>query len=221
MLAKHPAISVLHTHRPHAQDARTIMPRVAANSRCGGALRSRRYDLVVHLTEHPRGAWLARLVGARYARRAATPATAGGGAGAFRIATCCRAATLRHTVETNLDALRRIGIWPDDDDKQLVLVPDAATRARAGVAARGARARTADASCSSIPARAGCSSAGRPQRPRRCSTSSPPPAGAIVLTGAPDPAERDAGRRDQGGDACTHASGRPVRTAFAARTCAR
>ena len=31
------------------------------------ALRSRRYDLVVHLTGHPRGAWLARLTGARWA----------------------------------------------------------------------------------------------------------------------------------------------------------
>jgi heptosyltransferase-3 len=32
-----------------------------------GSLRRRRYDLVIHLTEHWRGAWLARLLGARWA----------------------------------------------------------------------------------------------------------------------------------------------------------
>ena len=46
--------------------------RIAARCRsCVGdgrlwrALRSRHYDLVVHLTEHPRGAWLTRIAGAR------------------------------------------------------------------------------------------------------------------------------------------------------------
>jgi heptosyltransferase-3 len=37
----------------------------------------------------------------------------------------------RHTVEANLDALRRIGIYPDESDKQLVLVPGAKATSRA------------------------------------------------------------------------------------------
>src|SRR5258707_990634 len=39
--------------------------------------------------------------------------------------------TPRHTVEAHLDALRRIGIWPEDADKPLVLVPGADANARA------------------------------------------------------------------------------------------
>ena len=35
------------------------------------------------------------------------------------------ASTPRHTVEADLDALRRIGIWPEDGDKRLVHVPGA------------------------------------------------------------------------------------------------
>ena len=38
--------------------------------------------------------------------------------------------TPRHTVEQNLDALRRIGLWPDDADKPLVFVPGPAAQAR-------------------------------------------------------------------------------------------
>src|SRR5213592_3566248 len=38
-----------------------------AELRLWQVLRERGYDLVIHLTDHPRGAWLARLVGARYA----------------------------------------------------------------------------------------------------------------------------------------------------------
>src|SRR5690348_947902 len=39
-------------------------------------------------------------------------------------------ATPRHAVEANLDALRRIGVYPSDDDKRLVLVPGAPAHQR-------------------------------------------------------------------------------------------
>ena len=39
--------------------------------------------------------------------------------------------THRHTVEVNLDALRRIGLWPADEEKSLVLVPGPEAEGRA------------------------------------------------------------------------------------------
>ncbi len=98
-------------------------------------------------------------------------------------------ATLRHTVESNLDALRRIGLWPEDADKALVLVPGAAAEARAGrcCARTGSRA-AASSSCTRL-ALAVQVLAGR-RRPRRCSTASPREGWPLVLTGAPDPAEQ-------------------------------
>ena len=57
-----------------------------------------------------------------------------------RISTRCPRTTPRHTVETNLDALRRIGVYPDDDDRRLVLVPGRRRGRERGRAARAARA---------------------------------------------------------------------------------
>lgn len=92
------------------------------------ALRARRYDLIVHLTEHPRGAWLARLLGPRWAVAPQRP-------GRFWRHSFTHfyphvSNPHRHTVEANLDALRRIGIQPPDELRQLVLVPGLAAEAR-------------------------------------------------------------------------------------------
>lgn len=86
-------------------------------------LRNRRYDLIVHLTEHPRGAWLTRWLAPRYSI-----------AGEFshrRGALWCSSfshiyrqpVTPRHTVEQHLDALRRLGIYPGPEERRLVLIP--------------------------------------------------------------------------------------------------
>ncbi|HVO90481.1 MAG TPA: putative lipopolysaccharide heptosyltransferase III [Casimicrobiaceae bacterium] len=93
------------------------------------ALRERRYDLLVHLTEHPRGLTLARLLRPRYA---VTRERERGGRSWRRHFTHFYRQprqTPRHTVERNLDALRRIGVYPSGDDKRLVLVPGAADHA--------------------------------------------------------------------------------------------
>jgi heptosyltransferase-3 len=130
MLAGHPAISVLHTI-DRSLKRQGIVARTRGELRLWRALRARRYDLVVHLTGHPRGAWLKRLTGARYG---VAPAREGAWwRASFTHRYLLPRATPRHTVEANLDALRRIGIWPDDDDKGLVLVPgsDAQARCRA------------------------------------------------------------------------------------------
>jgi heptosyltransferase-3 len=94
-------------------------------------LRERNYQLLIHLSEHPRGAWLSRYLGCRYAvapglrdrsefwRRSFThrfPMPLGG---------------RRHMVEWNLDALRRIGVQPGAEERALLLVPGEAAEAEA------------------------------------------------------------------------------------------
>jgi len=91
-----------------------------------GALRDRRYDLIVHLTEQPRGAWLARALGARYS---VAPMVAGRGAfwtGSFTHLYPLARNGRRHKVEANLDALRRIGLQPGMEERRLRFVPGAA-----------------------------------------------------------------------------------------------
>jgi len=140
MLANHPAIAAIHTiDRDWKRQG--LARQAGAEWSLLQTLRRRRYDLLVHLTEHPRGLTLAALLRPRYAvTRERTGDDDGGGPG--RASLWRRRfthfykvpRTPRHTVETNLDALRRIGIYPDVADRKLVLVPgDAADTA---VAAR-------------------------------------------------------------------------------------
>jgi heptosyltransferase-3 len=129
MLERHPAISVLHTIDRDAK-SRGPLAQAGAEARLWRALRARRYDLVVHLTEHPRGAWLSRIAGARFA---VAPERARAGwfwRSCFTHRYLQPLATPRHTVESNLDALRRIGLWPDDADRRLVHVPGPEAEAR-------------------------------------------------------------------------------------------
>ena len=85
------------------------------------ALRARRYDLLVHLTEHPRGAWLARLLGVHYA---VAPIQRERGAWWHKSFTHLYPLVRnRHMVEVNLDALRRIGIRPGVHERRVQFVP--------------------------------------------------------------------------------------------------
>jgi heptosyltransferase-3 len=129
MLAGHPAIAVVHTIDRGGR-ARGVGAQIAGEWRLWRALVARRFDLVVHLTDHLRGAWLSRLVGARYA---VAPERARAGRfwrACFSHRYLLPRARPRHTVEANLDALRRIGVWPADADKALVLTPGADAEAR-------------------------------------------------------------------------------------------
>ena len=129
MLEEHPALAQLHTI-DRAWKKRGPAAHASLEWQLLGRLRARGYDLVVHLTDAARGAWLTRLLGARFSvaprrpndpwwwRRSFThlyPQVRGHG---------------RHTVERNLDALRRIGLPPADEDRRLVLVPGAQARER-------------------------------------------------------------------------------------------
>src|ERR1700675_1051196 len=61
MLAGHPAIAQTHViDRDWKRQG--LIRQARAERALLSALRKRRYDLIVHLTEHPRGAWLSRLL---------------------------------------------------------------------------------------------------------------------------------------------------------------
>jgi heptosyltransferase III len=131
MLAGHPALTTLFTI-DRGWKRLGIASQARAEWRLVNAMRARRHDLLVHLTEHPRGLVLARLLRPRFAvtrvRRADEhPAL---WRRSFTHFYPLPQRTSRHTVETNLDALRRIGIAPRPEDKRLVIVPDARAHAR-------------------------------------------------------------------------------------------
>jgi heptosyltransferase-3 len=129
MLAGHPAISELHTI-DRALKHRGVFAQVRGEFALWRALASRRYDLIVHLTEHPRGAWMSRLLRIRYRVAREFADTGWWWRSCFPHRYVLPRGTIRHTVEAHLDALRRIGIWPEATDKPLVLVPGAAADAR-------------------------------------------------------------------------------------------
>lgn len=93
-------------------------------------LRARHYDLVVHLTEHPRGAWLTRLLGPRWSVAPKLPGRGRFWRRSFSHFFPTPVGAARHTVERNLDALRRLGIQPAPASRQVTLVPGAAADGR-------------------------------------------------------------------------------------------
>src|SRR2546430_2493995 len=72
MFEGHPALSELHVVGRNWK-ALGAMERFSREMELFGRLRARRYDLLVHLSEQPRGAWLARTLGARYSVAPAMP----------------------------------------------------------------------------------------------------------------------------------------------------
>ena len=127
MLADHPAIARLHTIDRNWKKL-GLIGQARAEWGLLSQLRARDYSLVVHLTEHKRGAWLTRLIDPRWA---VAPRRKGEfWRGSFSHFYPWANHPRRHTVETNLDALRRIGIQPHVVDKRVIMVPGAAAEAR-------------------------------------------------------------------------------------------
>jgi len=127
MLSLHPGLSRLHLV-DRQWKSRGVFARAAAEWHLYCALKQRRYDLILHLTAHPRGAWLARSLGCAHA--VAPDHTGGFWKRSFTHLYPSPPHGGRHTVELNLDALRRIGIQPDEEDRRLVLAPGAEAQAR-------------------------------------------------------------------------------------------
>ena len=127
MLEGHPALSKLHVTGRKWRELGALQ-RFSRERELFKALRARRYDLLVHLSEQPRGAWLARTLGARYR---VGPMVADRGAFWRRSFTHLYPVIRnRHHVEVNLDALRRIGIQPSMAERKVVFVPGEAAEKR-------------------------------------------------------------------------------------------
>jgi len=121
MLDGNPAISQVFVI-DRGWKSRAALARVSEEWRLLRLLRQRGYDLLIHLSEHPRGAWLSRLLGCAY-----SVAPDYGQRSKFWRQSFTHRFSLpknahRHMVEWNLDALRRIGIQPGGDEKRLILV---------------------------------------------------------------------------------------------------
>lgn len=129
MLTGHPAIEQVHTI-DRAWKKRGVLTQLAQEWQLLRRLRERDYDLLVHLTEHPRGLTLARLLRPRYAVTRERETRSRLWRRHFTHFYRLPARTERHVVEQNLDALRRIGVYPDEADRRLVLIPGAAANAR-------------------------------------------------------------------------------------------
>jgi heptosyltransferase-3 len=122
MLEGHPALARLHTVGRRWRGLGPVA-RAAAEWRLFAELRSRRYDLIVHLSEQPRGAWLARTLGARYGVAPRQPARGAWWARSFSHLYPLVQNGRRHQVELNLDALRRIGAQPSVEQRRVAFVP--------------------------------------------------------------------------------------------------
>jgi heptosyltransferase III len=120
VLEGHPAISQIH-RIDRSWKRSGLATQLRHEGALLAALRERRYQLIVHLTDHWRGMWLAQALRPRWS---VAPMRASRlWAWSFSHRYPFPRGTPRHTVELNLDALRRIGIYPEEDEKRLVLVP--------------------------------------------------------------------------------------------------
>jgi len=128
MLAGHPHLSELFTIDREWRE-RSILDRLGAELALLRGLRARRYDLIVALSDKPRVAWIARLTGARYAVTGVRPGRPNFWQRSFSHFYPIPRGNTRHTVELHLDALRRIGMIPGPEEREVSLVPgDAAER---------------------------------------------------------------------------------------------
>ena len=129
MLDGHPALARMHVvGRNWKKEG--LPARFVAEFELYRALRARRYDLLIHLTEQPRGAWLARFLGARFSVAPVVPGRGRFWARSFTHLYPLARNGRRHKVEANLDALRRIGVQPAMDERRMKFIPGAAAQAR-------------------------------------------------------------------------------------------
>lgn len=121
MLTEHPAIATVHTIDRNWKKL-GVWGQARAELRLLNQLKNRQYDLIIHLTEHWRGAWLVRLLKPRWA--VAYKISGRGDRWSKRFTHLIESPknALRNVVEAHLDALRRIGIQPTFGERKLKLV---------------------------------------------------------------------------------------------------
>ena len=121
MLRWHPELSELHEIRRDWK-ALSMWQRLGRERALLSALKRRDYDLIINLTDHTRGTRMSRLLSPRHAVGPEAPRS-----WLYRAAYTHLYPVIggnrRHTVEINLDALRRIGIHPGGHSRRLTFVP--------------------------------------------------------------------------------------------------
>jgi heptosyltransferase III len=130
MLSEHPALAQLHSLDRNAKKC-GVFAQLQTEWAVFSALRARQYDLIIHLTDHPRGAWLARTLGARWSVAPVRTKAAKFWKKSFTHLYRTVGGGRRHTVDTHLDALRRIGVQPQEAARRLRLVAGSAAEAKA------------------------------------------------------------------------------------------
>jgi heptosyltransferase-3 len=127
MLSEHPALDQLHQVGRRWRHL-SVFAQARLEWQLWKTLRARQYDLLIHLTPHPRGAWLARTLGPAVS---VAPRREGRWwRSSFTHRYPVVPAGRRHTVEMHLDALRRIGVQPAPEGRRLHLEPGAEAIAR-------------------------------------------------------------------------------------------
>jgi heptosyltransferase-3 len=138
MLTFHPAVAEI--HRLHKRKGLSFAARLAGEFGLLRELRSRRYDMLISLGNHPSALWLSWFLRPRYnvAPRRSGP-FARFWAKNFTHTVKYAANARRHQIEFNLDALRQFGVFPDEAERELVLVPgeEAETSIRKRMTAQG------------------------------------------------------------------------------------
>ncbi len=120
LLERHPAIGTLLSY-DRSWKKLSLLKRLAREWGVLSRIRQSGYDLVVNLTEGDRGAIAARLSKAPI-RVGFDPQGSGlWGKRSLYTHIAKQCPTLRHTVERNLDALRRIGLAPSYETRELTL----------------------------------------------------------------------------------------------------
>jgi len=124
MLEGHPYITQLHTVGRKWRDL-DIFSRARLEGRLFSDLRARRYDLIVHLTDSWRGAWLSRSLRPKFSvvGLSAIARPNRWWLQSFTHTAVWPALGNRHTVECHLDTLRVLGIQPPKYFRKLTFHP--------------------------------------------------------------------------------------------------
>lgn len=129
MITQHPAVSEVFTVDRNWKK-RGVLVQCREEWLLLRRLKARGYDLVVALNDHNRVALVTRWLGARWS---VAPQLSWHGRFFRKSFTHLHArvpGNTRHTVAAHLDALRRLGIYPDVDEQSLVLEPGPIARSR-------------------------------------------------------------------------------------------
>lgn len=122
MLTEHPAIEQVFTLDRNWKKQGPIA-QFRAEYGVFSQLKQRQYDLIIHLTEHWRGAWLVRLLKPRWSVAYRQPKYGKRWSSRFTHLVENPKNALRNMVEAQLDSLRRIGLQPREEERKLCLIP--------------------------------------------------------------------------------------------------